>query len=132
MLKNKFRYDDALDAFGVHGVGGAAGALLTGVFAQQAWNAAGKDGLLFGGAAVFIEQIVAVAAAGTYAVVVTFGILELVDRLVGLRVDEESEREGLDSALHGETAYHTGGMQAHSAPGDIDGIEHRAAAAAHS
>jgi Amt family ammonium transporter len=134
MLKSKLRYDDALDAFGVHGVGGAAGAVLTGVFAQQAWNSAGKDGLIFGGVAVFFEQIVAVVAAGTYAVVVTFGILKLVDRLVGLRVDEESEREGLDTALHGETAYHTGGMQAHSAHGEIGVIEHRAtsAAAAHS
>jgi Amt family ammonium transporter len=127
MLKGKLGYDDALDAFGVHGIGGAAGALLTGVFAQQAWNAAGKDGLLFGGTDAFVEQIIAVGAAGAYAVVVTFAILKVVDWLVGLRVDEEAEHEGLDTALHGETAYHTGGMQPHTA-GEMARIESRAPA----
>jgi Amt family ammonium transporter len=129
MLKGKLGYDDALDAFGVHGVGGAAGALLTGVFAQQAWNAAGKDGLLLGGVQVFVEQLVAVAAAGAYAVVVTFGILKVVDRLVGLRVDAEVEYDGLDTAMHGETAYHAGSMQAHTA-GEVAIAASRAAPAA--
>jgi Amt family ammonium transporter len=129
MLKGRLGYDDALDAFGVHGVGGAAGALLTGVFAQQVWNEAGKDGLLFGGTAVFLEQIIAVAAAGAYAVVMTFAILKLVNRLVGLRVDDESEHDGLDIALHGETAYHTGGMQGHAA-GEVALTEPRVASAA--
>jgi Amt family ammonium transporter len=130
MLKSKFGYDDALDAFGVHGVGGAAGAVLTGVFAQQLWNPAGKDGLLFGGTEAFVEQLIAVGAAGAYAVVVTIGILKVVDALVGLRADEESEREGLDMAMHGETAYHTGGMQAHGAAGEVELVEHRGSTAA--
>jgi Amt family ammonium transporter len=120
MLKGKLGYDDALDAFGVHGVGGAAGAVLTGVFAQQLLNPAGKDGLLFGGIGAFVEQLIAVGAAGAYAVVMTMGILKVVNAVVGLRADDESEHDGLDMAMHGETAYHAGGMQAHSASGEIE------------
>jgi Amt family ammonium transporter len=128
MLKGKLGYDDALDAFGVHGIGGAAGAVMTGVFAQQLWNPAGKDGLLFGGTAAFVEQLIAVGAAGAYAVVMTAGILKVVNALVGLRADEESEHEGLDMTIHGETAYHAGGMQAHSASGEIEIAEPRGTA----
>ncbi len=121
--KDRFGYDDSLDAFGVHGVGGLAGALLTGVFAQKAMNDAGADGVLFGGGLRQLGvQALACAVTGTYALVVTWGILKLVARTIGLRVDVQDEREGLDVALHGEEAYTmsggTGGMHAATAEDD--------------
>jgi len=103
LLKGKLGYDDALDAFGVHGVGGALGAILTGVFAAEAWG--GTAGLLEGNTALFIENIIGVVAAGLYAVVVTFILLKILDATMGLRVDEDVELEGLDINLHGEKAY---------------------------
>ncbi len=105
LLKGRIGYDDSLDAFGVHGVGGLAGALLTGVFAEKALNASGADGALFGNPRQLALQAVACATTGLYAAVVTFGILKAVDALVGLRVTESEEREGLDSSQHGEEAY---------------------------
>jgi Amt family ammonium transporter len=105
LLKGRFGYDDTLDAFGVHGVGGLAGALLTGVFAQKALNDAGADGALFGNVKQLGIQALACAATGLYAVVVTFGILKLIDATVGLRVADSDEREGLDATQHGEEAY---------------------------
>lgn len=105
LLKGRFGYDDSLDAFGVHGVGGLAGALLTGVFAQKALNDAGADGALFGNVRQLGIQGLACAATGIYAAVVTFGILKLVDATIGLRVPEAEEREGLDATQHGEEAY---------------------------
>ena len=95
MLRRADRYDDSLDAFGVHGVGGLAGALLTGVFAEKALNAGGADGALFGNPRQLALQAVACATTGLYAAVATFGILKAVDALVGLRVTESEEREGL-------------------------------------
>jgi Amt family ammonium transporter len=108
LLKDKLGYDDALDAFGVHGVGGLAGALLTGIFAQKAINDAGNDGLVFGHAAQVGTQAVAVLASGVYAAALTFGILKLIDATIGLRVAATDEREGLDGALHGEQGYAAG------------------------
>jgi ammonium transporter, Amt family len=105
LAKYKYGYDDSLDAFGVHGVGGLAGALLTGVFAQKKLNEAGNDGLLFGNPAQLGVQVMACAAAGVYAIVVTFVILKVIDRLMGLRVTEGDEREGLDTTQHGEEGY---------------------------
>jgi Amt family ammonium transporter len=105
LLKNRFGYDDSLDAFGVHGVGGLAGALLTGVFAQKALNDAGANGALFGNPSQLGIQALACAASAIYAGVLTFGILKLVDATLGLRVAESDEREGLDSTQHGEEAY---------------------------
>jgi Amt family ammonium transporter len=105
LLKNRFGYDDSLDAFGVHGIGGLAGALLTGVFAQKALNDAGADGALFGNVKQLGVQALACAATGIYAAVVTLGILKLVDVTVGLRASENEEREGLDTTQHGEEAY---------------------------
>jgi Amt family ammonium transporter len=105
LLKEKLHYDDALDAWGVHGVGGLLGALLVGVFAQASLNPAGADGLLHGNAALLGKQALAVLAVGLYTVVVTFGLLKLVDKVLGLRVSEEEERMGLDSTQHGEAAY---------------------------
>ncbi len=115
LLKVRLRYDDSLDAFGVHGVGGAVGALLTGVFANTAFNEAGKDGLLLGNPGVLLTQVIGVAAAAAYAAVVTFLILKLVDAVIGLRVDKEEEHEGLDAALHGESAYTLGSTTSHVA-----------------
>ena len=105
LLKNRFGYDDSLDAFGVHGIGGLAGALLTGVFAQKALNEAGADGALFGNPKQLGIQALACAVSAVYAAVLTFGILKLIDATLGLRVAESDEREGLDSTQHGEEAY---------------------------
>lgn len=100
LMKAKLKYDDSLDAFGVHGIGGTFGALLTGVFATV-----GAKGLLQGDVKQFMTQIIAVAAAGAYAVVVTFIIAFILDKTVGLRVDKEDEIRGLDETAHAESAY---------------------------
>jgi len=105
-------------------VGGAAGALLTGVFAAKLWNPAGADGVLAGNWAQLGTQALATFAAVAYAGGVTFLLVKLVDKLVGLRVDEEAEWEGLDLNLHGEQGYALGGATAHAAPRE----ERRAAA----
>ncbi len=100
-LKHLFGYDDALDAFGVHAIGGASGAILTGVFAVSAYG--GTSGLIEGNAAQVLNQVIGVATVFIYDVVVTLIILKVVDLVIGLRVSEEVERDGLDLALHGET-----------------------------
>jgi len=103
-LKHMLGYDDSLDAFGVHGVGGIIGALLTGVFAYGPLSA-DKDhpaGVFIGGMAQLSHQAVAVLATLVWSGVLTFIILKVVDVIVGLRVTEEEEREGLDVVLHGE------------------------------
>jgi Amt family ammonium transporter len=99
------RVDDALDVFGVHGVGGIFGALATGIFASTAINPAGVDGLLAGNFNLLAVQAIAVVAVAVYAAVVTWGILKLLDLTMGLRVAPEEERQGLDVSLHGEPAY---------------------------
>jgi Amt family ammonium transporter len=104
-LKRAFGYDDSLDAFGVHGVGGTWGALATGVFASKAVNDAGADGLLFGNAGQLWPQVVGVVATAVYAFVATVVILKVVDALVGLRVAEQDEITGLDLTQHGEVGY---------------------------
>jgi Amt family ammonium transporter len=109
LAKAKLGYDDALDAFGVHGVGGATGALLTGVFARAALNGGNAGGLSLLG-----KQAIGVAAAGAWAAVVTFVLLKVIDLAVGLRVDAEVEHEGLDGALHGESAYGDAAGTAHT------------------
>jgi Amt family ammonium transporter len=108
LAKSKLGYDDALDAFGVHGVGGATGALLTGLFARGVLNNGAGGGLSLLG-----KQAIGVAAAAAWAAVVTFVLLKLVDLAVGLRVDAEAEYDGLDQTLHGESAYATPGTTAH-------------------
>jgi len=97
--------DDALDVFGVHGVGGIIGALLTGVFATTAVNEAGQNGLLYGNPALLGIQALAVVAVAVYAAAVTWGLLKLINAVWGIRVSEEEERAGLDTTQHGETAY---------------------------
>jgi ammonium transporter, Amt family len=100
-LKAMFGYDDALDTFGVHAVGGAAGALLTGVFAIQQYG--GTAGLLEGNPVQVLNQVVGIGIVFIYDCVVTLIILKVVDIFIGLRVSKDVERDGLDLALHGET-----------------------------
>jgi Amt family ammonium transporter len=99
-MKNMIGYDDSLDAFGVHGIGGTIGALLTGVFAVKAIG--GTAGVLEGNGGQMLTQLIAVGAVAVYDAIVTFVILKLVDMFIGLRVSEEQEREGLDITQHGE------------------------------
>jgi ammonium transporter, Amt family len=105
VLKNKLKLDDALDVWGVHGVGGLAGTILLGIFASKAWNPAGADGLLLGGGMFFVKECVAVLVSGTWAFVFTVVMLWLVDRVTPVKVDAQAERDGLDTELHGEQAY---------------------------
>jgi Amt family ammonium transporter len=105
LLKVRVGYDDTLDAFGIHGIGGLTGALLTGVFASRFWNDAGQDGLMYGNLDLFVEQVIAVAASGIYAGVMSLILLKVLDVTVGLRVARDTELEGLDINLHGEAAY---------------------------
>lgn len=100
LLKAKLKYDDSLDAFGVHGVGGTTGAILTGVFATV-----GAKGLLAGDIKQFVTQLVAVGAAGAYAFVVTIIIVFVLHKTIGLRVEKEDEVMGLDQTQHSESAY---------------------------
>ena len=104
-IKNFFGYDDSLDAVGVHGVGGTFGALATGLFASKAINAAGADGAFFGNPSLFLIQLLSVAVAIIYAFSITWIILKILDRTMGLRVQQEEEVEGLDLSQHGESGY---------------------------
>ena len=106
-MKNKFGYDDSLDAFGVHGVGGTLGALLTGVFATRAVIPNTKEpcGLLEGNAHQVVAQAVGAGAAMLLAIVGTVIILKVVDAVVGLRVNQAGELQGLDINQHGEEGY---------------------------
>jgi Amt family ammonium transporter len=108
-VKAAFGYDDSLDAFGVHGAGGTLGALLTGLFANSVINpvfGAGKPtGLFEGNAHQLLNQLIGVAIAWSLSIVGTLVILFVVDKLIGLRVSEEAEREGLDLSQHGEEGY---------------------------
>lgn len=103
VVKAKFGYDDSLDAFGVHGVGGTLGAVLTGVFARDAVN--GASGLLEGNTEQFINNILGVALTWVFAGVATYIIVKIIDATIGLRVEESEEDMGLDITQHGEEAY---------------------------
>lgn len=105
VIKLKLAYDDSLDAFGVHGVGGILGAILTGLFAQKTINAAGGNGLFFGNPGLLLTQLVGVAATLVYSVVVTFVLLKILEATIGLRVDDQEEVIGLDITQHEESAY---------------------------
>jgi Amt family ammonium transporter len=102
-LKHAMGYDDSLDAFGVHGVGGFVGAILTGVFAVEAVGGAGKKGLIDGNPGQVLTQFYGVAVTIVYDAVVSFILLKLIDVTIGLRVTEDEEREGLDITQHGES-----------------------------
>jgi Amt family ammonium transporter len=112
-LKKRLGYDDSLDAFGVHGIGGLTGALLTGVFANSAVNAVFKDandtvtasGLLEGNPGQVLNQLIGAAIAIALGCVGSYIILKVVDLVVGVRVSGEDEMQGLDITQHGEEGY---------------------------
>jgi Amt family ammonium transporter len=104
-LKSKLGYDDSLDTVGVHGVGGIFGALATGIFASKAINVAGADGLIFGNASLLGAQALSVLVSVLYSFTLTWIILKVLDKTMGLRVADEDEQEGLDLSQHGETGY---------------------------
>ena len=105
LVKAKFKYDDSLDAFGIHGVAGFWGVLAVGLWASTAVNAGGATGLFHGGAHQLLVQVVAALLAAAFSFVVSFGLLKLVDKLMGLRVAPEHEQIGLDITQHRESAY---------------------------
>lgn len=104
-LKNRLRWDDALDVWGVHGVGGGLGIILLGVFASTAFNPQGTDGLMAGNWAFFAKQLVGVTLASVWAFGFTYGMLWLIERVTPVKVELAAEESGLDVALHGEAAY---------------------------
>jgi Amt family ammonium transporter len=117
-LKAKFKFDDALDVFGIHGLGGIWGAIATGIFASKKVNAAGNDGLLYGNPGQVVIQLIDVGVAVALAGVGTFVILKVISLFVPLRVTKEEEVIGLDISLHGENAYNTfasGSSELHAA-----------------
>jgi Amt family ammonium transporter len=103
-VKRMFGYDDSLDVFGVHAIGGIVGAILTGVLSRNA-IAEGKGGLIDGNAGQVLTQIYGVAVTLIYCAIVTYIILKVIDIVIGLRVKPEEEREGLDITLHGEAVH---------------------------
>jgi Amt family ammonium transporter len=106
VLKSKLGFDDALDVFAVHGIGGIWGALATGLFATKAVNSVGADGLFYGGGIdQVVKQLVGIGVAVAWSGILTFVILKVLDVTVGLRVDQKDELSGLDTTLHGESAY---------------------------
>ncbi|HEY7024190.1 MAG TPA: ammonium transporter [Candidatus Limnocylindrales bacterium] len=104
-LKNRFHWDDALDVWGVHGVGGFLGIVMLGVLATTAFNPNGADGLLAGNAEFFFKQVAAVVGSTIWAFAFTYAMLWLIDRVTAVRVTPGVEEAGLDSGLHGEEAY---------------------------
>lgn len=103
-LKNRLGLDDALDVWGVHGVGGLLGTVLLGVFASKAWNPAGVDGLLQGNSQFFLVQVLAVVISGVWAFGFTYGMLWLIDRFTPVKAGAEAEDQ-MDEVFHGEEAY---------------------------
>ncbi|MFM7149631.1 MAG: ammonium transporter [Gemmataceae bacterium] len=104
ILKPRFGYDDSLDAFGVHGIGGLLGALLTGIFASKAINSAGADG----GAELFKNQVIASVVAIVYSFVITVVLVKVIDAVFGFCLTPEAEGMGLDRSEHGEVGFDTG------------------------
>jgi len=104
-LKNRLHWDDALDVWGVHGVGGFLGIVMLGVFATTAFNPHGVDGLLAGDPGFLGKQLVAVVFSSVWAFAFTYGMLWLIDRVTAVRVSAETEEAGLDFAIHHEQAY---------------------------
>jgi Amt family ammonium transporter len=104
-LKNKLKLDDALDVWGVHGVGGLIGVILLGVFASTAFNPAGTDGLIAGNGRFFLIQLLAVIISSVWAFSFTYGMLWLIDKITPVKVETVEQQSGLDEFLHGEQAY---------------------------
>lgn len=105
MLKNRRKWDDALDVWGVHGIGGFLGITLLGVFSTLSVNNDGANGLLYGGIEFFKKEVAAVAFASLYAFLITILIFFIIDNTMSLRVSKDIEEQGLDKHLHGEKAY---------------------------
>ena len=108
VVKEKFGYDDSLDAFGVHGVGGMWGAIATGLWATTAVNPDGANGIFYGETNLFVAQILSIGVAIIFAVVGSTVLYKIVDAIVPLRADESEEIAGLDLGEHGERGYNTG------------------------
>ncbi|MFC3883684.1 ammonium transporter [Bacillus songklensis] len=109
-LKKKLGYDDALDAFGLHGIGGTWGGIATGLFATTSVNSAGADGLFYGDASLLWKQLTAIVATYIFVAVATYIIVKVVNVIVNIRVNDEEESLGLDITMHGEKAYHEANM----------------------
>jgi Amt family ammonium transporter len=107
-MKNKLQWDDALDVWGVHGVGGFLGIVMLGIFATKQFNPAGADGLLAGNPTFLLKEVVAVTFSSVWAFVFTYGMLRIIDMFTTVKVDEMSEEIGLDESIHGEHAYEEG------------------------
>jgi ammonium transporter, Amt family len=105
-MKNHLQLDDALDVWGVHGVGGVVGCICTGIFATTVWNAGGAEGLLRGGARFFALQTASVLITMLYAFLFSYAALWLINKVTAVKVTEEEEELGLDASIHGEEAYH--------------------------
>ena len=108
IVKEKFGYDDSLDAFGIHGIGGMWGAIATGLWATTAVNPAGANGLFYGETNLFVAQIISIGVAIVFAVVVSAILYKVVSAVVALRADENEEILGLDITEHGERGYNAG------------------------
>jgi Amt family ammonium transporter len=104
-LKKQLGYDDTLDAFGLHGIGGAWGGIATGLFATKTINSAGADGLFYGNASLLVKQAGAIGITCLFVALLTFIIAKSINAFLPIRVKEEEELAGLDLTLHGETAY---------------------------
>jgi Amt family ammonium transporter len=104
-LKNRQGWDDALDVWGVHGVGGFLGITLLGLFGSTAWNPAGANGLVNGNPSFFFKQLTAAIVCSAWAFVFTYVALRLINFITTVKVEREGEELGLDAALHGEVAY---------------------------
>ncbi|MCR6462784.1 ammonium transporter [Bacillus paranthracis] len=104
-LKTKFGYDDTLDAFGCHGIGGTWGGIATGLFATTNVNSDGANGLFYGNAALLLKQLVAIGATYAFTIIMTYAIIKAINFFLPVRVDEHEEHMGLDISMHGEKAY---------------------------
>jgi len=105
MLKNSLKWDDALDVWGVHGVGGTIGIIMLGIFSTTAVNSTGANGLMFGGVSFFLKETIAVIGASIYAFVFSYVMLVIINTVTPVKVSEIDEEAGMDQALHGEEAY---------------------------
>ncbi|MFA5795266.1 MAG: ammonium transporter [Candidatus Brocadiia bacterium] len=105
MLKNKLKWDDALDVWGVHGVGGMIGIIMLGIMGSKLINPAGADGLLYGNSSFFFKQLVAIVISSIYAFGITYIMLVVINKITPVKVEKQEEINGLDETLHGEQAY---------------------------
>lgn len=108
VMKHRLGYDDSLDAFGIHGIGGTWGSIATGIFATTAVNPAGADGLIYGETHLFIAQVISTVVAYALAICGSYVLYKIVDHFISMRVDEAEEIAGLDLVEHGERGYSNG------------------------